>query len=85
MRPTESELSERDLLSTAKACARERGLTLAELFGRSRSPTVTRARAAFYGALRGLGWSDGEIGRLCGRDGSTVRYALMRRNEGART
>jgi chromosomal replication initiation ATPase DnaA len=74
-----AELEERDLLGVARNVARAHGLRPQDLVSKSRGKAVCAARAAFYGVLSvNYGWSHGDIGRLVGRDVSTVREALRR-------
>lgn len=61
----------------AQVVAREHGLELAELIGgRGRAPYLVRARRDFWARLRAAGRSLPEIGRLVGRDHSTVLNSL---------
>jgi hypothetical protein len=74
-----ADLAERDLLEAAERSASARGTTVEEMLSRGRTPHLAAARADFYAYLAGsLGWSPGAIGRLVGRDRSSVAQALAK-------
>lgn len=56
--------------------ARAHGTGIAEVLGRSRVAHVTEARYEFASALRGSGWSLPRIGKLLGRDHTTIMSGL---------
>lgn len=64
------------LLGLATRVARERGVTLADLLGRRRTPRVAAARHELYSLLYGLGYSSTEIGRAVDRDHATVLHGI---------
>ncbi len=78
------ELAERGLLDRVIATCRAHGVHLEEVHGRTRRAQYTAARVAIWAWLREMGWSLEEVGRLFGRDHSTVRdglaYASRRRS-----
>ena len=77
MKPTVDQLIERDLLELAWDCARGAGVTLDEMFSRSRLKPRVEARRAFYQTLADVhGWSSVAIGRFVGRNHETVLSAL---------
>lgn len=62
----------RGLLGTVLGVAAGHHVTLAELWGRSRTPRVSRARQALWSRLEGHGLSRSEIGRAFNRDHTTI-------------
>lgn len=68
----------RDLLDDAERIAKKHGCTFNELVGRSQEPHVLEARRELYEHLQGLRWSLSAIGRLLGRDHSTIKNALAK-------
>jgi chromosomal replication initiation ATPase DnaA len=70
------DLRTRDLLDVAEDCARQHHLTVGDMFGGRRQPGVRSAQRSFWAYLRAIGWSFPQIGKLCGRDHTTVMYAL---------
>lgn len=58
--------------------AMKHGLPAEEMLGRSRAPHVVEARLNLFVCLRGKGWSLPRIGRLVGRDHTTILHALQR-------
>lgn len=79
-----ADLDQRDLLSLAQRLARAHHVTVDELLGSSHTRMATRARHAFWEALRGLpdgGLNYSAIARICHRDRSAVKWALKRREE----
>jgi hypothetical protein len=65
----------------ARAVAKEWGITIKELLGPSRSMRLVDARAAVAALLREAGYSYPEIGKIIGRDHSSVFHGLKRREE----
>jgi len=55
--------------------ARRRGLRAKDVVGPGRNPPLVAARLELYRALRAQGWSYPMIGRLVGRDHTTVLIA----------
>lgn len=71
------------LLTMATATAEECGTTLERVFLADKAGRmVTRARWRIYAMLRHAGLSMPDIGRLVGRDPTTVRHALSRLESG---
>jgi chromosomal replication initiation ATPase DnaA len=71
------DLANSGLYDLASACAREFNVTLAAMLGPSRFKAECRARSLFWAALYARGdWSYPEIGRLVGRDHTTVMDAV---------
>jgi chromosomal replication initiator protein len=64
----------------AERIAAKHGITVEALLGRGRTKTVAEARHELMALLRGtFAFSFPEIGRIVGRDHSTVMYALRKR------
>lgn len=77
MKPTLEQLQERDLELEARKCADREGVTLEEMFSRSRLESAVEARRAFYRLLVDeRGYSPYSISRFVGRNHATVLYAL---------
>ena len=73
------ELDKRDLLEEARKVARAHHVTLAEMLGNSRSAGHCNARFELWAVLSGtLGWSTVTIGKLFGRDHTTVIAGIRR-------
>jgi chromosomal replication initiation ATPase DnaA len=73
------ELASHSLLELVHAVSRRRGVALAELCGRSRTKNVAAARQELFWRIRHHPercYSLAEIGRLFGRDHSSVHAAL---------
>ena len=70
------ELRRRGLLDVAEDIARGLHLTVEDMFSALRMRPIPEARRSFYGYLWSLGWSYQAIGRLVGRDHTTVMAAL---------
>lgn len=70
------ELRKRGLYDVAEDIARGLHITVPEMLGGRKHPVVCEARRMFYRYLYALGWSYGMIGKLLGKDHSTVMYAL---------
>lgn len=65
------------LLQLAQRIAREGRVTVTDMLGRSKLRSVVRARHRFCAVVRSsLGLSYPEIGRLIGRDHTTVMNAV---------
>lgn len=69
------ELRKRGLYDVAEDIARESHLTVGDMFACRYAPGP-EARRKFYAYLRALGWGYPMIGKLVGRDHSTVMAAL---------
>ena len=69
-------LEDRGLLALVQRIAAEHHSTPADVLGSRGGPTTVAARRACSRALRELGMSTPEIGRLLGRDASTVHDHL---------
>lgn len=79
MTPTLDALDQRDLLEPAQRIAKAHGLTVEAMFT-DRALPAPMARAEFYAILHGeMGWSEAAIGRLVGKDHTTIGNALRRR------
>lgn len=63
------------LLALAESVASRHHITVGEMLGRRRTTQIVRARQEFYVALRRKGFSYPEIGRIVGRDHTTVLHA----------
>jgi chromosomal replication initiator protein len=75
----EERFTEASPLTVIQIVAAHFNTTLEMITGRSRTPALTRARAAAAGALRGQGKSLAEVSRLLGdRDRSTIRELANR-------
>ena len=61
---------------TIDMVARMTGVSKADILGRSRKPHICRARWAAMRALKQRGLSASHIGRLMGRDHTTVLHGL---------
>lgn len=68
-------------ICTACHIAVRHGCTLTEVLGRSRFDRVVRPRHEAFLALSERGWSLTRIGRLFGRDHSTVAHGLAKARE----
>lgn len=71
-----------DPVAIGSAIARRFDLGFGEMIGRCRAVPYAAARAELYATLREQGWSLAKIGRLVGRDHSTVRAGLLARAAG---
>lgn len=74
-----ADLDARDLLELVTNVCRTRGVLLHELCGRTRSQSVSHARHETWWLLRHhpeRDYSLSEIGRLFGRDHTTVRHGI---------
>lgn len=71
-------LQQRDLLDVAASCAKDHHVPLDAMLGRSREMPLPIARGRFYAYLRALGWSYPAIGKLVGRDHTTVLSQVRR-------
>ncbi len=71
-----AELATRDLLEQLHVVCRKYHLLLEELWGKGREAHVVAARREVWRHLSDLGWNSTAIGRLFGKDPSTVSYAL---------
>lgn len=79
MKACEAELRERGLYDEAFECARKVGATLAEMFSASRAQHAVRARQMFMKHLvEERGWSSTAVGKLLGRDHTTVLAAVRK-------
>lgn len=67
----------RGLYEIAINIARLHGVSIGELFSRARERHVVAARVEIWSDLRERGWSYPAIGRLFGRDGSTVYQVVV--------
>ena len=65
-------LRERGLLDVARDIADAHHVTLDEILGRDRTPHHVRARVVFWAVLRARGLSYPAIGRMVGRDHTSV-------------
>lgn len=74
MTPTGTQVLERASLVS--------GFTVPQLTGAQRHRGVVRARWAVMLALHRRGWSTVQIGRLLGRDHTTIMYGLRRADSG---
>ncbi|MCL2777744.1 MAG: hypothetical protein FWD73_07040 [Polyangiaceae bacterium] len=79
-----SELEERDLLELAKKVAARHWVTVHEMLGTSRESPLPKARREFWCELYDLGWSTARIGRLVGRDHTTILVQLPPDRRGPR-
>ncbi len=73
------DLSARDLLELAEDVRVRRGVTTAELYGRGRTQSVSRARHEIWWRMRNhpeRHYSLLEIARLFGRDHATVKVGV---------
>lgn len=70
MTPREKSLSDIGLV------ALKHGLTRHDILGRVKTTHICRARHEAYYHFRRKGWSYPEIGRLFGRDHSTIIYGV---------
>jgi len=70
MTPREKTLSDIGLI------ALKHGFDRHDLLGRKRQPRISKARHEAYYHFRRKGWSYPEIGRLFGRDHSTIIYGV---------
>lgn len=61
--------------------AMQHDCTLTEIFTRDRTQPIARARQHGYAALAERGWSQSRIGRLFGRDHSTVAHGIAQISE----
>lgn len=75
-RRTEDELADRGLLEDFTHIAQNHHVGLNDVFSRGRMAPVAAARKAMMALLRQRGWSYPAIGKLFGRDHSTVMGAL---------
>jgi chromosomal replication initiation ATPase DnaA len=73
-------LDDRGLLEGVRIAAIVNCVTVAEICGRERTGAVARARAAVWRSLRAAGLSFPEIGRLFGRDHTTIVGVLNPRS-----
>lgn len=71
---------ERKILRIREACA-EGGITYERLMSRDRLPEVIRVRHRLFYEFREMGMSYPEIGRLFGRDHTTVLYGVKMEKE----
>ena len=76
--PLVAALEDRGLLDLVVARAAEHRVTVADIVGRARTKTITRARHAVMRDLYSLGLSSVEVGTLLGRDHTTVLAALAK-------
>lgn len=65
-------------LSDIGLIALKHGLTRHDLLGRERFPRISKARHEAFYYFRRKGWSYPEIGRLFGRDHSTIIHGVER-------
>jgi hypothetical protein len=84
MKPSRSELQERNLLVIAQGIARKLALTLEDMFDGRKTPARLIARDWFYLALRDLGWSQSETAALMGMHAASIwcRLKKYKRLEG---
>jgi chromosomal replication initiation ATPase DnaA len=78
-----ADLREQELLPLVERIALEHHVTADAVLGRGKTATVARARRAVMVALRGMGFSYPEVGRLIDRDPSTVMAACGARQRRA--
>lgn len=71
-----AELKVRGLAAEFADIARRHNVTLSEVMGPERLRPMVQARHECWRFLAGRGWSQPAIGRLFGRDASTVKYGL---------
>lgn len=71
-------LRARGLYPLAETAAKKHHVLVGEMLGRGRSPSLVRARADLFVALRHLGMSYPEIGAMLDRDHTTVMAACKR-------
>lgn len=71
------QLDVRDLREHAARIAKAHGVSLDDMFGRSVERHVVACRREFYRVLvEEMGWSASAVGKLVGRDHTSVRNAL---------
>lgn len=78
MQDRTSTLASRGLLGLVDHVAEAHHVTRGDVLGRGRTKRVAQARHAVMRALRDMGMSYPEIGRLLGRDHTTVLAALRK-------
>lgn len=71
-------LIDQDLLGVAFSVEAQTGVRVELFLSRLRYPNIKSARDRFFFALRQRGLSLPEIGRLTGRDHTTVLHAIRR-------
>lgn len=76
--PLWNELAKRRLLSIVQEAAELYHVRPEEILGRGRSKSIARARHSVFLSLRVRGLSYPEIGRLMGRDHTTVLAVCQR-------
>jgi len=66
------------IISDVQNIADDHGVTVEDIFGKRRHAPIARARQEAFTALRWYGFSYPQIGRIFGRDHSTVIHGVRK-------